>query len=130
LDRAFPLPGKAFCHSYGIVIVIHFFGKDLIMFNSRYLWKGLLFFLPVVFFNHLIVPAVSSAQDNIPRITVQELKAKMDKGEDLVVVDVRTGNDYEASKIKIKGAVRISIVKIEERYKDLSKDKEIITYCT
>jgi predicted sulfurtransferase len=100
------------------------------MFNSRYLWKGLLFFLPVVFFNHLIVPAVSSAQDNIPRITVQELKAKMDKGEDLVVVDVRTGNDYEASKIKIKGAVRISIVKIEERYNDLSKDKEIITYCT
>ena len=43
----------------------------------------------------------------------------MDKGEDLVVVDVRTGNDYEGSRIKIKGAVIISIVKIEERYSDL-----------
>jgi rhodanese-related sulfurtransferase len=78
----------------------------------------------------MIVPAVFSAEDNIPRITVQELKAKMEKGEDLLVIDVRTGNDYERSKIKIKGAVRISIVKIEERSRDLPKDKEIITYCT
>jgi rhodanese-related sulfurtransferase len=61
---------------------------------------------------------------------VQELKAKMDKGEGLVVVDVRTGKDYEGSKIKIKGAVRIPIVQLEERYRELPMDKEIITYCT
>ncbi len=47
-----------------------------------------------------------------------------------MIIDVRTGNDYEGSKIKIKGAVRISIVQMEERYKELPKDKEIITYCT
>ena len=96
----------------------------------RWLWKGLLFSLSLVFLNHLTAPAVFSAADNVPRITVQELKAKMDKGEDLVIVDVRTGDDYERSKIKIKGAVRIPIVKIEERYGELPKDKQIITYCT
>jgi len=68
--------------------------------------------------------------DDVPRITVQELKAKMDKGEDLVIIDVRTGDDYERSKIKIKGAVRIPIVKIEDRYRELPEDKQIITYCT
>jgi hypothetical protein len=96
----------------------------------RWLWKGLLLSLSIVFLNHLTVPTVFSAADNVPRITVQELKAKMDKGEDLVIVDVRTGDDYERSKIKIKGAVRIPIVKIEERYRELPKDKQIILYCT
>ena len=100
------------------------------MMTWRWLWKGLLFFLSIVFLNYLTVPAVFSATDNVPRITVQELKAKMDKGEDLIVIDARTGNDYEGSKIKIKGAVRISIVKIEERSRDLPKDKEIVIYCT
>ena len=100
------------------------------MMTWRWLCKGLLFFLSIVFLNNLTVPAVFSAEDNVPRITVQELKAKMDKGEGVVVVDVRTGNDYERSKIKIKGAVRISIVKIEERYGELPMDKEIILYCT
>jgi hypothetical protein len=99
------------------------------MMTWRWVCKALFFSLSIVFLNHLTVPAVFSAADDVPRITVQELKAKMDKGDDLVVVDVRTGFDYERSKIKIKGAVRISIVKMEERYRDLPMDKEIITYC-
>jgi len=98
--------------------------------TCRWICKVLFFFISIVFLNLLTVPAVFSAADDVPRITVQELKAKMDKGDDLVVVDVRTGNDYENSKLKIKGAVRISIVKIEDRYKELPKDKEIILYCT
>jgi 3-mercaptopyruvate sulfurtransferase SseA len=96
----------------------------------RWLWKGLLFSLCIVFSNHLIAPAVFSATDGVSRITVQELKAKVDKGEDLVIIDVRTGEDYQGSRIKIKGAVRIPIVQLEERYKELPKDKQIILYCT
>lgn len=69
-------------------------------------------------------------KDVVPKITAQELKAKMDRGEDILVIDSRTGNEYEGSKIKMKGAVRISIVNIEERSKDLPKDKEIVIYCT
>ncbi len=54
----------------------------------------------------------------------------MDKGEDIVIIDVRTGEDYQGSRIKIKGAVRIPIVQLEERYKEIPKDKQIILYCT
>ncbi len=95
----------------------------------RWVCRGLLFFLSIVFLNHLSVPAVFSA-DNVQKITVQELKAKIDNGDDVVIVDVRTGQDYADSRIKIKGAVRIPIVQIEERYKELPKDKEIVFYCT
>ena len=100
------------------------------MITWRWLCKGLFLLLSIVFVNHLSGPAVFCQTDDVPRITVQELKAKIDKGEDLVVVDVRTGKDYEGSRIKIKGAVRIPIVQLEERYKELPMDKEIITYCT
>jgi len=96
----------------------------------RWLLKGLFLSLLFVVLNQLIVPVGFSATDDVPRITVQELKAKMDKGDDLVVVDVRTGNDYERSKIKIKGAIRIPIVQLEARSNELPRDKEIITYCT
>lgn len=100
------------------------------MMTWRWVCRGLWFFLFIVFLNHLSVPAVFSATDNVPRITVQELKAKIDNGVDVVIVDVRTGQDYADSRIKIKGAVRIPIVQIEERYKELPKDKEIVLYCT
>ena len=96
----------------------------------RWILKGLFLSLLFVVLNQLIVPVVLSADDVVPRITVQELKVKMDKGEDAVIVDVRAGREYDDSKIKIKGAIRIPIVQLEARSNELPRDKEIITYCT
>lgn len=71
-----------------------------------------------------------AADDGVPRIIKEELKTKMDKGENIIVLDVRTGGSYDGSKVKIKGALRIAPNEVESRYKELPKDKEIITYCT
>ena len=98
--------------------------------TMRRLLKGLFLSLLFVLLNQLIASVVLSATDVVPRITVQELKAKMDKGEDIVIIDVRAGREYTDSKIKMKGAVRISIVQLESRINELPRDKEIITYCT
>jgi predicted sulfurtransferase len=98
--------------------------------TMRRLLKGLFISLFFVLLNQLIASVVLSATDVVPRITVQELKAKIDKGDDVVIIDVRAGREYEDSKIKIKGAVRIPIVKLEDRISELPRDKEIITYCT
>lgn len=76
------------------------------------------------------VPAAAASRDTIPRMTVQELKAKMDRGEDIVILDVRTGRDYDRSRDKIKGAVRISFFQLNDRYRELPADKEIVAYCT
>jgi predicted sulfurtransferase len=96
----------------------------------RWFLKGLLLSLVFVALNQINAPLVFSETDNVPRITVQELKAKMDNMENVVIIDVRTGQEYKSSKIKIKDAIRISIVQLEDRYKELPKDREIITYCT
>ena len=82
----------------------------------------------------LVLVALSAiamaANDGVPRITKEQLKAKMEKGEDIIVLDVRTGMSYKGSDIKIKGAMRIPPDAIDIRYKELPLDKEIITYCT
>lgn len=66
----------------------------------------------------------------IPRITKEELKAKMDKNEDLVIVDARAEDSYNLSNQKIKGALRITLEELEKGIKNPPVGKEIITYCT
>jgi hypothetical protein len=74
-------------------------------------------------------PIHSLAADDFPRMTIQELKAKMDRGEKIVILDVRSGADYTSSKVKITGAVRIPLDQLNDRYKELPAGNEIITYC-
>ncbi|MEK6539327.1 MAG: rhodanese-like domain-containing protein [Deltaproteobacteria bacterium] len=66
----------------------------------------------------------------IPRITKEELKAKMDKNEDLVIVDARAEDSYNLSNQKIKGSIRITLDELEKGIKNPPVGKEIITYCT
>ncbi|MBM2838949.1 MAG: hypothetical protein HW415_1574 [Deltaproteobacteria bacterium] len=87
-------------------------------------------FAVVTVLGFLLPALVFAADDSVPRITKEELKAKMDKGQDIIVLDVRTGGSYDGSKVKIKGALRIAPDEVESRYKELTKDREIITYCT
>ena len=87
-------------------------------------------FAVVTVLGFLLPALVFAANDSVPRITKEELKAKMVKGENVIVLDVRVKGSYEGSKVKIKGSLRISPDEIEAKYKDLPQDREIITYCT
>lgn len=66
----------------------------------------------------------------IPRITKEELKAKMDRQEDVVIVDVRAEDSYNTSNQKIKGALRITLEELERDVKKIPEGREVITYCT
>jgi rhodanese-related sulfurtransferase len=48
---------------------------------------------------------------------------------DLIVVDVRTDNDWASSQFKIKGAQRQSPNEAKEWMDNYSKDKTIVLYC-
>ncbi len=74
--------------------------------------------------------AANAVENNVPRITVEELKAKMDKGAPVIVVDVRTGPSYDNSKIRVKGDVRIPYQDIAKRTAELPFGSEIVLYCT
>jgi hypothetical protein len=64
---------------------------------------------------------------DIPRITVEEARAKFDAGE-AIFVDVRSLEEYQVR--HIPGAVSMPTEEIPQRYAELPKDAEIILYCT
>jgi len=66
----------------------------------------------------------------IARITVEELKQKLDAGEDVVIVDLRHSMDFEADPETIPGAFRMDAKELEEKNDLLPHDREIILYCT
>ena len=76
----------------------------------------------------LFVFAQQTVASEIPRMTKEQLKAKLGSP-NLVVVDVRTGKDWKASEVKIKGAVRGEVDKIESWAKNYSKDTTLVIYC-
>jgi membrane protein DedA with SNARE-associated domain len=66
----------------------------------------------------------------IGRITPEELKQKIDEGEELVIVDLRHSLDFEADPETIPGAFRIDAKELEESTGRLPRDREVILYCT
>ena len=64
----------------------------------------------------------------VPRMTKEELKAKLDNP-DVVIVDVRAGKDWEGSEFKIKGAVRENPAEFSSWAEKYPKDKTLVLYC-
>jgi len=65
----------------------------------------------------------------ISRITPEELKEKMDAGEDVLVVDVRHSIDFQANPKTIPGALHIDAADLEEAYEVIPRDREIVLFC-
>jgi membrane protein DedA with SNARE-associated domain len=66
----------------------------------------------------------------IARITPEELKEKLEAGEELVIVDLRHALDFEAAPETIPGAVHMDAQELQERNERLPRDREVILYCT
>lgn len=66
----------------------------------------------------------------ISRISVDELKEKLDAGEPLSIVDLRHSLDFEADPETIPGAVHLDSTELAENGGLLPRDREIILYCT
>ncbi|MBE7550794.1 MAG: rhodanese-like domain-containing protein [Anaerolineales bacterium] len=63
----------------------------------------------------------------INEITPHELKARLDNGDDVVVVDMRQGWEYQHG--HIPGATHMFINDIPARINELPKDKDIVFQC-
>ncbi len=66
----------------------------------------------------------------IARITPEELKRKLDAGEDVVIVDLRHSLDFEAEPEIIPGALRMNAAKLEEDSEQIPRDRDVVLYCT
>ncbi|HVA94893.1 MAG TPA: VTT domain-containing protein [Candidatus Dormibacteraeota bacterium] len=65
----------------------------------------------------------------IARITPEELKGKMDAGEDVIIVDLRHTLDFDAQPETIPGALHMDAAEFEEAYEVIPRDREIVLFC-
>jgi rhodanese-related sulfurtransferase len=63
-------------------------------------------------------------------ISVAELKRRMDRGEPIVVLDVRQPTAYAQYPGAVPGSRRIPPGAVPERYQELPSDRLIVPYCT
>lgn len=66
----------------------------------------------------------------ISRISVEDLKKKIDDGEQLTIVDLRHSLDFEADPEWIPGAFRMDAGELREKADPLPNAREVILYCT
>jgi adenylyltransferase/sulfurtransferase len=63
----------------------------------------------------------------VPQITVEDLKAKQDRGEGLLLLDVREPREYAVS--DLPDSVKIPLGSLPKSYEVLSKQDAIVVYC-
>lgn len=62
------------------------------------------------------------------RITVEELRRRMESGEQFTFVDVRNPRAWEESDVMAPGAIRVRLD--SPNLPDIPRDKPIVAYCT
>jgi rhodanese-related sulfurtransferase len=65
-----------------------------------------------------------------PRITVDDLKRRMDAGEDFTVIDDRNPQAWAQSDVMLPGAVRVPLDDLERNLYQIPKDRPVVAYCT
>ena len=64
------------------------------------------------------------------RVTVDEVRERMDRGEQFTFVDTRNPKAWGDSDVKLPGAVRVPADETEKHLAEIPRDRAAITYCT
>lgn len=64
------------------------------------------------------------------RVTVDEIKMRMDKGEPFTFIDARNPQAWSEADEKLPGAIRVPADKVTDHLSEIPHDRVIITYCT
>lgn len=74
-----------------------------------------------------IGPSVAVDEKKLEEITAIELKARLDRGDNLQIIDVREPNEYEIA--KMPGTKLIPLGQVVERIKEIDQSRETIFHC-
>jgi hydroxyacylglutathione hydrolase len=66
--------------------------------------------------------------ENLPLLSVHQLKSMLDRGEDLLVLDTRGQDEWDSG--HIKDAIHIYVGHLEQRLAEVLKDKPIAVICS
>ncbi|MGO8788940.1 MAG: VTT domain-containing protein [Terriglobia bacterium] len=64
------------------------------------------------------------------RISATELRARLERGESVVIVDLRSDLSYHVDAAKVAGAIWIPPEDFEQRYAEIPRGRPVVMYCT
>ena len=75
-----------------------------------------------------VVPAhAQPATGGVPEVTVEQLKAKIDRGDDFFLLDVREPSEFQIC--RIAGSTLIPLGELAQRTGELDRSREIVVHC-
>lgn len=66
----------------------------------------------------------------VTRVTVDEVKERMDRGEAFTFVDTRNPQAWGEATTKLPGAIRVPADEVKQHLDEIPHDRTVITYCT
>ncbi len=64
------------------------------------------------------------------RVPVDEVKERMDRGEEFTFVDTRNPQAWAEANTKLPGAIRVPEKEVDQHLAEIPRDRSVITYCT
>ncbi|MBZ5699402.1 MAG: VTT domain-containing protein [Acidobacteriia bacterium] len=102
--------------------------------QAAYLGEGLLVLLLAAFAGYIGWKLYNRQKFlrglHIGRITPEELKGKIDAGEDVIILDLRHALDFEAQPETIPGALHMDAAELEEAHEVIPHNREIVLFCS
>ncbi|HXU40568.1 MAG TPA: rhodanese-like domain-containing protein [Blastocatellia bacterium] len=74
-------------------------------------------------------PKTRNAMD-ATRITADELRERMNRGEQFTILDNRNPKAWSEANTKLPGALRVPADEVEKHLNEIPRDRAIVTYCT
>jgi rhodanese-related sulfurtransferase len=66
----------------------------------------------------------------IQRITVEELKRRMDAHESLTILDTRSPEAWKKSDVQIPASLRVPPDEVAKHLAEIARDRLAVAYCT
>ncbi len=96
--------------------------------------RWLLFGCGTLFIAYLAMKYARRAQFirllRVARISPEELKDKLDRGDEIVIVDLRLPQYFASAPLTLPGAIRIPPAELARWHGDIPRDREIVLYCS
>ena len=72
----------------------------------------------------------TSQATDVRRISAEDAKARLERGEPLVFLDARNPTAWAESNSKLPGAIRVEADRVREHLSEIPRDRPIVAYCT
>ena len=67
---------------------------------------------------------------SMARITVEELFKRIEAGESIIILDLRSKAEVERDPALIRGALHMTMEELKTRHQEIPRDRDIVLYCS